>query len=243
MVINETAALKLGWPGKAIGKRILMANNNDTTRYDTLNIAAVVRDFNYDSFQSAIEPLIMFLSLKRETFISVKSSETSSQNLIPVIKQTARELGLKTSLNCISLDDILKQQYSPEQKLSELLSIFAFLSVFIAAIGLLGLSSFTTEKMVKENGIRKVLGATPNQISLRLFAEVFRPVIIAYCIAVPVAWVVTRMWLSGFAFHYDAGPLLFISTALITMFWTIAAMSFHILRSSFAKPFEAVKYE
>jgi putative ABC transport system permease protein len=74
VVINETAALKLGWPGKAIGKRILMANNNDTTRYDTLNIAAVVRDFNYDSFQSAIEPLIMFLSLKRETFISVKSS-------------------------------------------------------------------------------------------------------------------------------------------------------------------------
>ena len=243
VVINETAALKLGWPGKAIGKRILMANNNDTTRYDTLNIAAVVRDFNYDSFQSAIEPLMMFLSLKRETFISVKSSETSSQNLIPVINQTARDLGLKTSLNCISLDDILKQQYSPEQKLSELLSIFAFLSVFIAAIGLLGLSSFTTEKMVKENGIRKVLGATPNQISIRLIAEVFRPVIIAYCIAVPIAWIATRIWLSGFAFHYDAGPLLFISTAFITMIWTLAAMSFHILRSSFAKPFEAVKYE
>ena len=243
VVINETAASKLGWPGKAIGKRILIANNSDTTRYDTLNIAAVVRDFNYDSFQSAIEPLMIFLSVQRETFISVKATEASSQNLIPVIIQTARDLGLKTALNCVPLDDILEQQYSSEQKLSELLSIFAFLSVFIAAIGLLGLSSFTTEKMVKENGIRKVLGATPNQIAIRLFSDVFTPVIIAYSIAVPVAWIVTRMWLSGFAFHYNAGPLIFISTAFITMSWTIAAMSFHILRSSFAKPFEAVKYE
>lgn len=243
VVINETAASKLGWPGKAIGKRILIANNNDTTRYDTLNISAVVHDFNYASFHNVVEPLIIFLSLKRETFISVKSTPSSSQSIIPVINQTARELGLKTSLNCISLDDILKQQYTLEQKLSELMSIFAFLSVFIAAIGLLGLSSFTTEKMTKENGIRKVLGATPNRIAIRLFTEVLMPVIIAYCIAVPVAWIVTRIWLTGFAFHYNAGPATFIATALLTISWTLITMSFHILRSSFAKPFEAVKYE
>lgn len=243
VIINETAASKLGWPGKAIGKRILIANNNDTLRYDTLKVTAVVHDFNFDSFQSTVEPLLIFLNEKRETYISVKSTEAFSQFLIPVINQTARKLGLKTSLNCVFLDDILGEQYSSEQKLSDLLTIFAILSAFIAAIGLLGLSSFTTEKMVKENGIRKVLGATPNQISISLFTEIFKPVIIAYCIAVPVAWIVTRMWLSGFAFHYMAGPLLFISTALITMIWTIAAMSFHILRSSFAKPFEAVKYE
>ena len=243
VVINETAASLLDWRGKAVGKRILISNNNDSTRFDTLNISGVVHDFNYASFQNVVEPLIIFLSLKRETFISVKSTPSASQSIIPVINQTARELGLKTSLNCISLEDILKQQYSLEQKLSELMSIFAFLSVFIAAIGLLGLSSFTTEKMTKENGIRKVLGATPNQIAIRLFIEVFIPVIIAYCIAAPIAWIVTRIWLNGFAFHFNAGPATFITTALLTITWTLFAMSFHILRSSFAKPFEAVKYE
>jgi putative ABC transport system permease protein len=243
VVINETAALKLGWQGDAIGKRILIANNSDSTRYDTLNISGVVRDFNFSSFHNAIDPLIIFISMRRETFISVKSTPASFQTLIPVINSTARELGLKTSLNCMTLADILKQQYTLEYKLSELMNLFAILSVFIAAIGLLGLSSFSTEKMAKENGIRKVLGATPGQIAYRLFIEVFIPVIIAYCIAVPVAWFATRMWLTGFAFHYHIGPVLFFSTALLTALWTLFAMSFHILRSSFAKPFEAVKYE
>jgi len=243
VVINESAASKLGWIGNAIGKRIFTANNNDSTRFDTLNVSGVVHDFNYASFHNVVDPLILFLSLKRETVISVKSSPAASQKLIPLINQTARELGLKTSLNCISLDNILKQQYSVEQKLSELMSIFAFLSVFIAAIGLLGLSSFTTEKMNKENGIRKVLGATPNQIAIRLYTEVLIPVFIAYCIAVPIAWIVTRLWLSGFAFHFNPGLGTFIITALFTILWTLSAMSFHILRSSFAKPFEAVKYE
>jgi putative ABC transport system permease protein len=243
VIINETGASKIGWTGNAIGRRVLIANDNDTTKYDTLTISGVVHDFNFESFHNVIEPLIIFLSTKRETFISVKGIPGSTQTLIPIIKQTAHELGLKTALNCISLDDLLEKQYTPDQKLSELLSIFAFLSVFIAAIGLLGLSSFTAEKKAKENGVRKVLGASSDQIAFQLFKEVFLPVIVAYFIAVPIAWVVTRMWLSDFAFHYNAGPMLFIATALITMGWAIFVMSFHILRAAFAKPFETVKYE
>jgi putative ABC transport system permease protein len=243
VIINETTALKLGWAGNSVGKRILIANNSDSTKYDTLYISGVIRDFNFASFQNTIEPLIIFLSLKRETVISVKSTSAAAQSIIPVINQTARELGLKTSLNCIPLEDTLKQQYSVEQKLTELISIFALLSVFIAAIGLLGLSSFTTEKMSKENGVRKVLGATQMQIALRLYKETLTPVMIAYFIAIPLAWIITRIWLSGFAFHYNAGPLIFIATAFFTLIWTICAMSFHILRSSLTKPFEAVKYE
>ena len=243
VIINESGASKLGWTANTIGRRILIANDNDTARYDTLNISGVVRDFNFASFHNGIDPLIIFLSTKRETFISVKGIPGFSQTLIPIIKQTAHELGLKTSLNCISLDDLLEKQYAPDQKLSELLSIFAFLSVFIAAIGLLGLSSFSTEKKAKENGVRKVLGATSDQIAFKLFKEVFVPVIVAYFIAVPIAWVVTRMWLSDFAFHYSVGPMLFIVTALITMGWAVFVMSFHILRAAFAKPYETVKYE
>ncbi|MDP4291749.1 MAG: FtsX-like permease family protein, partial [Bacteroidota bacterium] len=99
------------------------------------------------------------------------------------------------------------------------------------------------EKMAKENGIRKVVGATPQQIARRLYVEMFKPVAIAYCIAIPVAWFVTRVWLSGYAFHYHAGPAIFIATATITILWALITMSFHILRAAFAKPFEAVKYE
>lgn len=243
VIINETAAAKLGWKNLSIGKRILIANNSDTTQYDTLNISAVVHDFNFASFHNAIEPLIIFLSLKRETFISIKGTPGSSQSLIPIIKQTARKLGLKTSLNCISLNELLKKQYTIEQKLSELISIFAILSVFIAAIGLLGLSSFTTEKLTKENGIRKVLGASSEQIAYRLFTEVFKLVIISYCIAIPIAWTISEMWLSNFAFHYSPGPLILIGTALITIGWALFTMSFHIFRAAFAKPYKAVKYE
>ena len=242
-ILNETAAAKLGWSANALGKHILIPNNNDTTKYDTLNISGVVHDFNYSSFSNAIDPLIIYLSMKRETFISIKGIPGSAHSLINDINQTAHNFGLKTKLNCILLDDLLKQQYTPEQKLSDLINIFAILSVLIAAIGLLGLSSFTTEKKAKENGIRKVLGATSNQIAFRLYAEMFIPVLIAYIIAVPIAWMITNMWLSEFAFHYQIQPVIFLVIFLITIVWTFLTMSFHILRSAFAQTSEAVKYE
>lgn len=241
VLINEEAAFRMGWKGKAIGKKIVISDfemNNDT-----LVIEGVVRDYNYTSLHTAIEPLIIFLHDRREPYMSIKCEEGKAASLIPLIKETASRLGLKTTLNCKLLDEQLRNQYLLEKKVSQLITLFALLSAIIAGIGLLGLTAFITQKQSKENGIRKVLGATSDQIVSKLLLELFIPVLIAYVIAIPLAWVFTSFWIKGFAYYIMPGfiPLLF--TALISFGVALLFMAFHIIRAAISMPYVSVKYE
>lgn len=241
ILINETAAIKMGWKGKAIGKKILISDFGRDN--DTLNVIGVVRNYNFSSLHTAIEPLIIFLSNQRETMISIKCKNGMGLSLIPMVKETARRLGLKTILNCKLLDNQLKSQYALEKKVSQLIVLFAILSAIIAGIGLLGLTSFITQKQSKENGIRKVLGATSDQIVLKIFRELFIPVLIAYVIAIPLAWSVTSFWLKSFTYHITPGFTSLLITAIISFGVAILFMAFHIIKAAISKPYVSVKYE
>jgi len=241
ILINETAALKMGWNKNAVGKKILISDFD--TEKETLVIAGVIHDYNYNSLHTAIEPLIIFLSNERQTMISIKCKEGAGPLLIPLVKETANKLGLKTILNCKLLDDQLQSQYTLERKVSKLISLLALLSIIIAGIGLLGLTSFITQKQSKENGIRKVLGATSDQIVMKVFRELFIPVLIAYVIAIPLAWLFTSFWLKTFAFYITPGLASLLITALISFGVAILFMAFHIIKAAISQPYESVKYE
>ncbi len=241
ILINETAALKMGWKGKAVGKKIQISDFD--AAYDTLVVAGVVRDYNYTSLHKAIEPLIIFLSNERQTMISVKCKEGSGASLIPLIKETASRLGLKTILNCELLDSQLESQYLLERKGSQLLTLFAILSVIISGIGLLGLTSFVIQKKAKENGIRKVLGATPEQIMLKLLLEISIPVFIAYLIAIPISWMFVSFWLTSFAYYITPNIGSLVVTAVISFGIAIVFMIFHLVRAAISQPYVSVKYE
>ncbi|NWJ49242.1 MAG: ABC transporter permease [Bacteroidetes bacterium] len=241
ILINEAAAIKMGWQGNAIGKKILISDfgiNNDT-----LDIVGVVRNYNFNSLHTAIEPLIIFLSNQRETMISIKCKDGMGETLIPMVKETASRLGLKTILNCKLLDNQLKNQYTFEKKVSQLIVLLAILSAIIAGIGLLGLTSFITQKQSKENGIRKVLGATSDQIVLKILRELFIPVFIAYVIAIPLAWIFTSFWLKSFAFYIVPGFTSLLITAIISFGVALLFMVFHIVKAAISEPYVSVKYE
>jgi len=127
--------------------------------------------------------------------------------------------------------------------MGDLLKYFSILAVFIACLGLFGLASFTAEQRTKEIGIRKVLGASAQQITLLLCREFFVLVLLANIISWPVAYFVMRNWLQGFAYRANLGVFTFVLTMGLALVIALLTVSFQAVKAAVANPVDALKYE
>jgi putative ABC transport system permease protein len=122
-------------------------------------------------------------------------------------------------------------------------AFFALLAIFIAALGLFGLASFTAAQRTKEIGIRKVLGSTMSGILILLSRDFVKLVLIASVIALPVVWLLMDRWLAGFAFRIDLSPWTFAAAALLTLGLALLTVSYQALRAAAANPVDSLRYE
>ena len=202
MIINEAAAKLYGYqrPADAIGKKFAQWGRMGT-------IIGVVKDFNFRSLHSGVEPLTlrngMPESLNR-IIVSVKG------NNIPVtlaaLERNWRNVAPQRPFSYYFLDQSFNIQYESDQHFGYLFSLFSFLAIFIACLGLFGLATFTAQQRTKEIGIRKVLGASVFNIVVLVSKEFLRLVVIAIVIAVPLCVIVMNKWLSNFAYRIQIGP-------------------------------------
>ena len=141
------------------------------------------------------------------------------------------------------MDDNFGKIYAKEDKFSKTIQYFSILAVFIACLGLLGLSSYTTESRKKEIGVRKVNGASTFEL-VRLLAFDFSVlIVIAFIIAVPVAYYFSNLWLSNFAYKTEIGPAIFIFSGVIALGIAIITVSYHTIKAARANPVQALRYE
>ena len=141
------------------------------------------------------------------------------------------------------LDDHFNELYRSDQQLTVVVTIIAVLAILIACMGLFGLAAITTERKVKEIGIRKVLGASVQQILIVLSAKFAIMIFIAFVLSIPPAYLLLQGWLENFAYRISINPLIFIAGGLITMLIALATISFHTLRSAYANPVKALQQE
>jgi putative ABC transport system permease protein len=141
------------------------------------------------------------------------------------------------------LDDRLNALYRNEARMMEMFGYFSLLAIFIACLGLFGLSSFTTETRTKEIGIRKVLGASLSKIVTLLSKEYTKWVLVANIIACPVAYFTMDRWLNNFAYRVSIGWTVFILTALLTFVITLFTVSYQSIKAALGDPAEALRYE
>ncbi|MCB0852133.1 MAG: FtsX-like permease family protein, partial [Bacteroidetes bacterium] len=133
------------------------------------------------------------------------------------------------------LDQELAEIYAAENRLGKLVGFFTVLAVFIACLGLFGLSAFTTEQRTKEISIRKVLGASVSDIVFLLSREFLLLVLVAFPFAAFIAWYSTRQWLENFAYRADTGVGLYVIAgvvALLIAFFTISYLSIKAAQSN-----------
>jgi putative ABC transport system permease protein len=142
------------------------------------------------------------------------------------------------------LTNVMDEMYDAEKKLSTLFQIATALTIFIALLGLLGLSSFIAEQRTKEIGIRKVVGASVAEIMMLLSREFIVLILIGFVLAVPVAWWRLDIWLKeSFVYATDISWWIFLYAGLLAFAIGMITISFHILRASMGNPVDAIKYE
>ena len=141
------------------------------------------------------------------------------------------------------MDDNFDVLYAKEDKFSNTLKYFSILAIFIAALGLLGLSSYATESRKKEIGIRKVNGASIFGL-LRLLTMDFTKLIgIAFIISVPVSYFFGEMWLNNFAYRTNIGFVIFIIAGFAALTIALLTVSYHTFRAALTYPVESLKFE
>jgi putative ABC transport system permease protein len=141
------------------------------------------------------------------------------------------------------LSQRINDLYADIQRQSTIFSAFSLVAVLVAALGLLGLAVFTAERRTREIGLRKVLGASRADILRFLGWQFARPVLWANVIAWPLAYLVMRHWLEGFAYHVDLTPLAFVSASVLALVIALVTVCGHALLVARTKPAAALRHE
>jgi len=234
VVINEIAAKIMGF-NNPIGEII-------TTPWQSkLHIIGVVKNFHYKSMHYKIEPLIMTLDPDIEFFIRMKPEKVTS--IVPYITKTIQSFNLSYLQNFHFLADDYVNLYRTEQNMSKIIRYSSFLAILISCLGLLGLSSFMSERRTKEIGIRKINGAKSNEIYTLLSGEYIIWVMISIIIASPIAWYAMNKWLQNFAYRIDIGWWVFVLAGTIAFLIALLTVNFQSYRAAGKNPIEALRYE
>jgi putative ABC transport system permease protein len=141
------------------------------------------------------------------------------------------------------LDQSFNEQYEADQQFGKLFLFFSCLSIFIACLGLFGLSVFMAQQRIKEIGIRKVLGSSESSIVMLLSKDFIKLIFIAILISVPLCWWMMNDWLQGFAYRIQIGPAVFLESGLVALAIALATMTWQSLKAATANPMRSLRNE
>jgi len=159
-IVNETAAREFGWGENALGKRIRFGLNPATgTAQRDGEVIGVVKDFHFTSIHNPIEPFIFVVTKNPKQYFYIRISDKNTTAAIDKVNKVQQDLGYKLPFNYFFFGDKLNEMYTAENKLNYLFNIFSLMTIFIACLGLLGLTSYVTEQRAKETSLRKIMGA------------------------------------------------------------------------------------
>jgi putative ABC transport system permease protein len=238
VILNETAVKTLGFKSSeaAIGRTMMNAKKAWT-------IIGVVADYHQKSLRYAIEPTILEPAVNINGQISVKIDTRHIAETIAAIKAKYQSFFPGNLFNYTFLDQQFNSQYKNDELFGQAFSIFGGFAIFIACLGLLGLSLFATLQRTKEIGVRKVLGASTSNIVLLLSGDFIKLVLLSICIAIPVAWYILYNWLQGFAYRIDINWWVFGLSGIVAVAVALTTISFQAIKAAIANPVKSLRTE
>ena len=242
-ILNEEAVKKSGWksPADAIGKTFQWVLPNAVLKSG--KVVGVVQDFNITPLKTAVQPLVMHILPIRFQYVYVRFDQSKAGNVISTIEKTFNQFYANQSFEYSFLDDTLAQMYKSERKLGTIFSYFSFLAIFIACLGILGLSIYSIQQRVKEIGIRKVIGASVTSITTLLVKEFIQPVMLATLIAIPIVWYGMNKWLEDFAYRITITWWVFIIAGVLALFIAMLTICIQAIKAAMANPVRSLRTE
>ncbi|HTF29983.1 MAG TPA: FtsX-like permease family protein, partial [Flavitalea sp.] len=235
-IVNETAVKKIGYKDP-IGQPLSLGNRKGT-------IIGVVEDFHFNSMHQAIEPLIIRLDESPAWgSILVRTAPGQTKQAIAGLQTLTKETNPKFPFTYEFSDQAYAKLYHSEEIVSKLTNGFAILAIVISCLGLFGLAMFTASQRVKEIGVRKVLGATVQDIVVLLSANFLKPVVIAMLVAFPVAGLIMNQWLQDFAYKINIEWWIYALAGLATVVIALLTVSFESIKSALTNPVKNLRSE
>lgn len=228
--------LDLPKPEDAIGRKIDFWGEQYT-------IVGIADDFHQQSLRENFEPLILRLIPDIRGAMSIKTPASKAGQTIDQVKAAWNKFFPGNTFEYFFLDEHFDQQYKADQKFGQVFGLFTSLAILVACLGLFGLASFTTLQRTKEIGIRKVLGASVAQILKLLYQEFALLLIIAFVLAVPIAWYVISNWLQGYAFRTDIHWSYFAIPFVTILLVALLTVSFQSIKAALSNPVKSLRTE
>jgi putative ABC transport system permease protein len=243
VVINETAARTLGVTDPA-GRQIV-AVGPTPAQSQTLTIIGVMKDFHFQSLHTEIRPLIIGYFAERGfgRFLSVRVRPENVRETIAFMDRTWRGFAGNQAFEYRFFDDHFARLYQADERTGRVFLAFSILAVFVAGLGLFGLSAFVAEQRTKEIGIRKTLGASVTGVSLLLAGQFTKWVLAANLVAWPLGYAFMHRWLQKFAYRAALTPWPFLLTSLFVFAFALLTVSYQTVKAATANPVKSLKYE
>ncbi|MEO1011375.1 MAG: ABC transporter permease [Bacteroidota bacterium] len=234
VIINQTYAKLFGLGNNAIGKTI-------DDGHHKLTVIGVVKDFHFNTFKQAIEPLLM----RNRAYggLLIRAEEGNMAELIEDAQKLWNGFNSKEPFGYTILDESYRQTFAAERKMGTVLEVFALLTIFVACLGLFGLVTFTTEQRFKEIGVRKVLGSSVSQIMVLLSKDFIRLIGVSLLIALPLGYYIMHIWLEGFAYRIQLQWWIFALAAGITFLVALLTVGWESYKAAIMNPVKSLRTE
>lgn len=239
IILNETA-VKLAGLKNPIGKKLYTINQDNNLIVST--IIGVVKNFNFASLRENVGALSFKLG-NNSWETAYRFNTTDVSGLLSTIENKYKAAAPGMPFKYEFLDEAFDNMYRQERRVGTVALAFALLAIIIACLGLFGLATYIAEQRTKEIGIRKVLGASVTNIIKMLSKDFVKLVILAFVIAIPIAWWFMNKWLQEFAFRIDLNWRIFAITGFVALIVALITLSFQAIRAAIANPVESLKTE
>ncbi len=237
IIINEAAVNELGWTKiNPIGRTVVRSGQKRFT------VVGVVSDFNYASAKQKIAPLMMLLGNNSGGMV-IKIKTVDVKGFLDDLKTTWKSFNPQGPLSYNFLDDKFAFLYVSELRTQQIFSAFAIIAIIIATLGLFGLSAFVIEQRTKEIGIRKVLGASVQNILLLVSKEFLALVVIAFIISIPITYWAMHKWLEDYAYRVNIGVGVFALAGILAVFIALVTVGYQAIKTAIVNPVKSLRTE
>ena len=242
IIVNEEVVKALGF------------KNNEAALHSYVNlmygvdvraeIIGVISNYHQRSLRENYDPMVYLYPTRGDwAYLSIHLHAGNVPNGLAAIEGSYKSIFPGTPYEYFFLNEFFDRQYKSDQRFGKVFSLFTILTIIVACLGLLGLSSFLVRLRVREIGIRKVLGASLSSI-LVLFSKDFVVLIgIASAIALPITYFLVHLWLSNYAFHISLDGFIFIAPPLILLSISLITIGLQSLKAALANPVKSIKAE
>jgi putative ABC transport system permease protein len=241
-IINESLAKELLKDSPKKPMSWLLGKNFGFDSIGT--IVGIAKDFNFNSLHYKIETMFMY-NQKDWGFgnLSVKIRAGKASDALAAVQSIWKNNCPDHPFEYQFLDDHFAEVYRADLQVSSIVGVLAGLAIIISCLGLFGLASYSAEKRVKEVGIRKVLGASVQNIVGMLSKDFMKYVLIAALIALPVSWLCIHKWLEDYAYRINITWWIFLIAVLVAMLIALVTISFQAIKAAIANPVKSLRTE